>query len=98
MPSSAAASHRSQRPHDATSATATPRTTYTGIRHLLAASDINTDGYIDSPSRRPDQAGGAIEHLFVGGALPACSQEVLEGYVHALPTRVDTAQCPLVQL
>ena len=91
-PSSAAASHRSQRPHDATSATSTPRTTYTGIRHLLAASDINTDGYIDSPSRRPEQAGGAIEHLFAGaGADGACSQEVLEGYVHALQTRVDTA-------
>ena len=45
------------------------RTAYTGIRHLLNASDINTDDYPDL-SRRPGQAGSmqsaSIEHLFAG--------------------------------
>jgi hypothetical protein len=45
------------------------RTAYTGIRHLLNASDINTDDYPDL-SWRPSQSGSlhsaSIEHLFAG--------------------------------
>jgi hypothetical protein len=45
------------------------RAAYTGIRHLLNASDINTDDYPDL-SWRPSQSGSlqsaSIEHLFAG--------------------------------
>jgi hypothetical protein len=61
----AAASHRSQQ--SSNDATATPRTSYTGIRHLLAASDINTDAYPDpswQPSQNSGTTGGSIDHLF----------------------------------